>query len=256
MIRLIQLADLHFGREHPQAMPAAIPAIESLHADGLIVAGDLTQRGSRAEFEAAENWLSRLSLPRIIVPGNHDTPLLNLYARVHAPFDRFLDRFRPQFDDLQLNNVRVMGLNTSRGWQVRRNWAEGSVNLEDLDDCIERADSIETPVSAIVCHHPFKAVPRSPLQTRTRRGDRASKRLARSPVKMLLTGHVHQPSVHQWREGDGQYLAIGAGTLSNRLRDWPPSFNEILIDDGHITVNAHTFSEGRFSPFKMGSFKV
>ena len=57
MTRLIQIADIHFGREDPAAINAAGDLISSLDPDGLLVCGDLTQRGKRSEFEAAAEWL-------------------------------------------------------------------------------------------------------------------------------------------------------------------------------------------------------
>lgn len=252
MMKLIQVADLHFGRECKPAITAAISAINSLQANALIVAGDLTQRGKTSEFEAARDWLSQISLPQIVVPGNHDTPMLNLYARAHEPFKRFCELFGEDMQTLKFPDLKIVGLNTARGWQVRRNWAEGSVNLDDLQDALG-----DTPeLKALVCHHPLRPVPGAPLTTRTKRGARASQAIAKSNVRMLFTGHVHQPAIQNWREEGGQYLAIGAGTLSDRLREWPPSFNEIQLNNGQVQVIAHAYEGTRFVPRKLGTFTL
>lgn len=252
MIRLVQVADLHFGRECKPAIAAAIPVIKSLSPDALIVAGDLTQRGKFSEFEAAHSWLSEFDMPQIVVPGNHDTPMLNMYARVHAPFERFCELFGSKMKSIQVGNLKIAGLNTARGWQVRRNWAEGAVNLDNLEEAL----GDEADLKALVCHHPFRAVPGAPLKTRTRRGARASQHIARSNVRLLFTGHVHQPGVQTWREDGGQYLAIGAGTLSDRLREWPPSFNEVIVEDGQARIVAHAFESGRFVSHRLGTFTL
>ena len=58
----------------------------------------------------------------------------------------------------------------------------------------------------------------------------------------MLTGHVHDPFdlVH---EVDGRKIRmIGAGTLSERVRDTPPSFNEIRIEHGRFDVKLRTLS--------------
>jgi len=77
MMRIIQLADLHFGSENPAAIADAAELIASEAPDALMICGDLTQRGARSEFEAAHAWLDQFDVPQLVVPGNHDTPLLN-----------------------------------------------------------------------------------------------------------------------------------------------------------------------------------
>lgn len=232
MIRLAQLSDLHFGAEDARAIAQAAEWIRAERPDALVVCGDLTQRGKRREFEAARAWLEAFDLPRLVVPGNHDTPLLNLPARMSDPFERYRDYFGAASPDLELGDWQISGLNTARGWQARANWAEGVVNLEDFAGRLQDA----TPRQIIVCHHPFRSPPQTPLRTSTRRGEAAETLLQESPARLLLTGHVHAPSAALRQSGAGSYLAISAGTLSSRLRDKPPSFNQLVIEG--LTVRA------------------
>ena len=44
-MRIVQLADLHFGAEDPRAMEAAAAQITELQPDVIVVSGDMTQRG-------------------------------------------------------------------------------------------------------------------------------------------------------------------------------------------------------------------
>lgn len=57
--------------------------------DAIVIAGDITQAGKRSEFEAARIWFDSLGAPVISAPGNHDTPVYHLPARMVAPFDRY-----------------------------------------------------------------------------------------------------------------------------------------------------------------------
>ena len=163
MTRIVQVADIHFGTENPVALDAFETAVAESDVDAIAVCGDLTQRGKRSEFRAARDWIDRFDLPRLVVAGNHDTPLLNLYERVVSPFERHDDYFGDLAAPLDLEGAVVVGINTSRGWQTRKNWAEGSVNLEDLESAIEATQSAtrDGKTGFLICHHPFLS-PRPP----------------------------------------------------------------------------------------------
>ncbi|WP_084399785.1 metallophosphoesterase family protein [Henriciella aquimarina] len=252
MTRLIQLADIHFGTENPVALEAFEAALDGIVPDALAVCGDLTQRGKRSEFEAARDWLDGFDMPKLVVPGNHDTPLLNLYERVVSPFERHERYFSDMADPVELDGAILTGINTSRGWQTRRNWAEGSVNLEDLEDAIAGTEAAARAGKTVfmICHHPFLSPPDAPMRTATRRGRRASRRLAQSPAGFLLTGHVHTPSVTVVDDRDQAYIAVSAGTLSTRIRTSPASFNLIDLTNGQCQVSVYKLHGDRFVPEK------
>ncbi len=252
-MKLFHISDIHFGREDENAL-AQVETQFRLHKPAaLVVSGDVSQRGKRSEFRAARRWLDKFNAPRIVVPGNHDTPLLHLPARIVAPFDRFDEYFLKFRDALSLSGTYISGLNTARGWQARRNWAEGSVNLEDLDAEISRVEDQTSTLNFLTCHHPFEPHPDAPLQTRTSRGSRASEALAKSRFGFLLVGHVHKPSVNKVVHGECSYISLCAGTLSNRLRDMKPSFNLIEITEDHVDARAILIGPGQqTSVMKLG----
>lgn len=238
-MRLIQISDIHFGTEDQHAIHAATTYLRNEPYDGLIVCGDLTQRGKNIEFDAAKRWLEQFDVPRLVVAGNHDTPLLNVVERARQPFSRFNSRFKPYTNYLKIDNWNLFGMNTARGWQKRRNWAEGVVNLDTLQTHLDNAPE----TSLLVCHHPFESPPGSPLRTSTRHGLKAGARLAASRLNVLLSGHVHAPSATVWEHSRGKYLAISSGTLSTRLRHSPPSFNCLDINNGCLSVTVHDLSQ-------------
>ncbi|MEQ8556914.1 MAG: metallophosphoesterase [Henriciella sp.] len=250
MTRIIQLADIHFGTENPVALEAFETALAETDVDAMAICGDLTQRGKRAEFGAARDWLDRFAMPKLVVAGNHDTPLLNLYERVVSPFERHDTYFDDLAEPVEVDGAVLTGINTSRGWQTRKNWAEGSVNLEDLEAAIADTDQATGTgkTAFLICHHPFLSPPDAPMRTATRRGRRASRRLAQSKVGFLLTGHVHSPSVTVVDDEGDSYVAVSAGTLSTRLRKRPASFNIIELSDEVCTVTVFNLHGDRFVP--------
>lgn len=253
-MRIAHFADLHFGREDRKALQAASDLVQELEVDAIVIAGDLTQRGKREEFDAAQTWLSQFHAPILCVPGNHDTPLMNLPARAADAFGRYDRYFGGRSVPLDIDGVSIRGLNTARGWQTRMNWAEGRVNLDDLDSAIGPAEG--GGLRIIACHHPFISPAKASLQTATKRGEEASRRVAESPVQIIMTGHVHTPHAEVIRDGAGGYIAITAGTLSTRLRAQPPAFNILSIRDGIAVLNVQSFRDGSFHESTHGCWDI
>lgn len=89
----------------------------------------------------------------------------------------------------------------------------------------------------VACHHPLiEAGTRG--TSRTRGGRRALAALAAAGADAVLTGHVHDPFDVAHASGGGDVRLIGAGTLSERVRESPPSFNEVRIGEAGIETIA------------------
>tara|TARA_R100001086_G_scaffold239470_1_gene164879 strand:+ start:1319 stop:2071 length:753 start_codon:yes stop_codon:yes gene_type:complete len=239
------MADIHFGVEDPVALNAVHEWTLANRPDGVIVAGDLTQRGKRSEFEAARTWIDSIPGRKLVVAGNHDTPLLNMWSRTSQPFSRHDRYFSDLAKPLEFEDVRVSGINTARGWQARKNWAEGVVNLQEMEAALDSTNDRDTQIDVLVCHHPFLPNPAAPLKTRTYRGKRASEKMIALQTDLLLTGHVHVPGLIRHTHGQSSYASISAGTLSLRTRQHKPSFNLICIEGQAIEMQIYTIENGR-----------
>ncbi len=87
---LLQISDPHFGTEQPAVVEALLRLAQEIQPAAVIVSGDITQRARRAQFEAAREFVSRLSPPAVVaIPGNHDIPLFNVIARMFHPYAGF-----------------------------------------------------------------------------------------------------------------------------------------------------------------------
>lgn len=254
-MKLIHVADIHVGATSDALLEAARRSIIEQKGAALVVSGDLTQRGTREEFRGAREWVNTLQMNSIVVPGNHDTPLLHAGHRLFKPFGRYADYFGDLTRSLRVEDVHLFPLNTARGWQTRTNWAEGSVDLGDLDEMITEAGDHDT-LPVMICHHPFTPLHGAGLRTRTRRGDVASERLAKSRFEILLTGHVHTPHAEWIAKPQGRYLSISAGTLSLRLRKSPPGYNVIEVSKTEITVTPFSYEGDEFRPLAEQSFSL
>ena len=82
MRRIAHISDLHFGADDPQVAEGLLEHLTQRLPDLVAVSGDLTQRARRSQFIAARAYLDRITAPKLIVPGNHDVPLYNVFDRV------------------------------------------------------------------------------------------------------------------------------------------------------------------------------
>jgi 3',5'-cyclic AMP phosphodiesterase CpdA len=252
MARILHLSDIHFGGENTAATDAALRFAEADSPDLILVTGDLTLNGLPREFKAAEAWLRRLPQPWLATPGNHDTPYWNLVLRALAPFARYGRWIGGAFGELAAaDGVVVQTVTTARGAQPRLDWSKGAINLEVCQKAVERFGA--APVGAlrlVACHHPLIETTGAPVTGGVHRGAEAAAILANGGVDAILTGHVHNPFASALACADGKTYAVGAGTLSLRLRGTPPSFNRICTTDDTLTVEAMAWTGSHFEPYR------
>jgi len=258
MTSIIQFADIHFGVEDKAAMAAVKDTVDGLKPDVTLICGDITQNGKKEEFYAARDWIRTLSGPKVITPGNHDTPMFGIFQRLFDPFGRYnriiAPLSEPHYTD---QNVCIMPINTSRGVQAKADWSLGVVDIEELEKCVKvmQATAPQT-VKLFIAHHPFIYPPSSPLQKKTEFGPKALKRLSELNIDGVLTGHVHTPFMLDRQPDETEILSIGAGTLSVRRRDKPASFNHMKIDGEMILVTEIFWDNDKFETGRIFTKKI
>ena len=94
MRRVAHISDVHFGRTECSVVNRLVEIINELEPQLVVVSGDLTQRARSSQFVEAREFLDRLPKPQIVVPGNHDVPLYNIYKRFLEPLDNFKNILR------------------------------------------------------------------------------------------------------------------------------------------------------------------
>ncbi len=248
MTSIIQFSDIHFGVEDRDAMAAVKAYTDTLKPDCILICGDITQDGKVSEFEAARDWINSFNVPRVITPGNHDTPVFNIFHRLFKPWGRY-DRFiaplsEPHYAD---KNVMIVTMNTARGVQAKLDWSLGVVDMAVLKSCVQSLHGAEPgSLKMIAVHHPLIYPENSPLDKTTKRGEAAIAALSDANVDAVLSGHIHMPFFKDRKPGETGLVSIGSGTLSTRMRGVPASFNHIQIDDEYLSVTAIDWIDGKF----------
>ena len=254
-LRLLHLSDIHFGCENVEALAAASDYAAATPFDALVVTGDITQFGWRAEFDAASTWLRGIAGPVICTPGNHDTPYLGVVDRLLWPFARFTASIgAADSASWRCPGLSLQAINTARGVQVRLNWSKGAVRTRDAHRAVEALEGPDDALRVVICHHPLMEVTGGPMTARVRGGRRASEILATGQTDLILTGHIHMPFAHPLPFGDRKTYAVGASTLSLRERGCPPGFNVIEADDDVITITALGWTGRGLEPQRTWSF--
>jgi 3',5'-cyclic AMP phosphodiesterase CpdA len=232
MIRLFHVSDIHFGAEDQAALDWFAGLVHAEQPDAVIMTGDLTMRARAHEFEAAAKWLERLERPVTVEVGNHDLPYFNLWSRFVTPYKRYKSLERMIERPLDIRGVSVVPLKTTARFQLRLNWSKGYVSSRALSETLAGVEAVpKGNLILVACHHPLvEAGTRS--SGSTRRGPAALAALAQAGAHAVLTGHVHDPFEVEHATPGGAVRLIGAGTLSERVRDSRPSFNELRVSDG------------------------
>ena len=240
---IFHLSDIHFGLEDREALDWVKHEIAERRPHAVTITGDLTMRARHREFDAARRWILSLDVPVTVEVGNHDMPYFNPVERFFAPYKRFKGMERVVERELSLPGLSLIPLKTAVRGQPRFNWSKGWVTDGALKKCLAAIDALPPGCRALVAvHHPLREVGTEGTAL-TKHGERALAELARRPVEAVLSGHVHDAFDITEPTPNGPVRMIGAGTLSQRVRSTPPSFNQIVWNGESLSVDVRTLDE-------------
>lgn len=259
MRTLVHLSDLHFGRVDDALLAPLRERIEAIAPDVLVVSGDLTQRAKAEQFEQARAYLDTLPGPQIIVPGNHDISLYNVFRRFVLPLDRYkryiTDDLSPSYVD---DEIAVLGVNTARSLTIK----DGRVNEEQIQDIQRQLEGLDPNITrVIVTHHPFDLPETFDERDLLGRAPMAMEVFAKSGVDILLAGHMHvshaASTASRYRIDEFAALVIQAGTAtSTRGRGETNSFNVVRIEHERVEVERFGWDDvhKEFAPVNTETF--
>jgi len=258
MRTVVHLSDLHFGRVDEVLLDPLTACVEALAPDVVVVSGDLTQRAKNAQFEQASRFLARLPRPQVVVPGNHDVPLYNVFDRFMRPLAKYKRHIGPELAPSHVDDeLAVFGLNTARSLVVKN----GRVNPEQLQALRDAMSGLpQQVVKVVVTHHPFDVAPNVDDDELVGRAPLAMRVFAECGVDVLLAGHLHVS--HSADTGDRYALAgyealvVSAGTAtSTRGRGEVNSFNVMRLEKPRVEVERWQW-QARTGRFERASVEV
>jgi 3',5'-cyclic AMP phosphodiesterase CpdA len=248
---IAHLSDLHFGREDPRIAEELAAEIVALSPSLVAISGDLTQRARRRQYRAARAFLDRIPFARIVVPGNHDIPLYDLYSRFFRPLHRWRryidEEIDPVYEDAEMI---VAGVSTARS----NVWKGGRISIRQIETVRATICASRAPFAVLVAHHPFTPLPMLPRETLVGRSLRALRAFEECGVHLILTGHLHRGHSGDVRDHyhvlDNSVLTAHASTsISNRRRGEPNSFNFITLspDRQEVEIAVREWDGTRFT---------
>lgn len=238
---LVQLTDPHVHGEEPwrlERLTAAVDAVLALGVQpaGVVVTGDLADRGDPAEYAVVAGQLARIDAPLVVLPGNKDdrATMRAAFGLPGAPADRVQGV-------AVCGGLRVIACDTQIPGEL-----PGDLDVDWL--ARELAADRATPTIVAMHHPPFRigvaAVDAIGLPAEQRAALDAL--LADAPnVLRVIAGHVHRTSVGSI----GGVPASTSSSVSFQLAldlaggelglapDEPPAFAVHVLVDGDLVTH-------------------
>ena len=223
----MQLSDMHFGTEQPAVVEALVALALQQRPDLLVLSGDITQRARPAEFQAARAFMNRLGAPMLAIPGNHDIPLFNVWARLQRPYADHMAVFGSELEPVHASpDLLVVGVNTTRA----RRHKDGEVSAQQVERVAQLLQGATAAQLRLVVVHQPVAVTRAEDRPNLLHGHaQALKRWAAAGADLVMGGHIHLPYVLEIQGLARAMWAVQAGTaVSSRVRPGAPNSVNLL----------------------------
>ena len=227
MTTLLQISDTHFGTEQAPVVQALAALAQQQRPDVIVLSGDITQRARPAQFAAARAFAQGLGAPLLAVPGNHDIPLLDVWARLNHPYARYSAAFGVDLEPVhRCADLLVACVNTTRAWRHKH----GEISAQQIERVAQLvAGAAPAQLRVVVVHQPV-AVPRTQDEPDLLRGhEPALQRWAAAGADIVMGGHIHLPYVMALPGLARPLWAVQAGTaVSARVRAGVPNSVNLL----------------------------
>lgn len=249
MRRIVHLSDLHFGRVDAALLEPLCEKVHSLAPHLVVVSGDLTQRAKPDQFREARHFLDALPRPQLVVPGNHDVPLYNVFQRFFSPLDEFKRHISGELEPTYMDDaLAVVGVNTARS-AVFKGGRINEAQIERVRDLLCPLPGHLTKI--VVTHHPFDLPPGHASRQLVGRSREAMQTFAACGADILLSGHLHASHASDTRLryeiDDFAALVVQAGTAtSTRGRGEANSFNVLRIEHPNVRVERMSWTGADF----------
>ncbi|NIO36818.1 hypothetical protein GTO27_03845 [Candidatus Bathyarchaeota archaeon] len=216
---IVQFSDTHITSGSSFNAIAFIRAAEQvnhLDIDYLIHSGDVTERGTREDYELARQLLSTIKKKMIYIIGNHDARNVG-----YELFGKYIGSIEPVFMD---DRVMIAGFDSTI--PDRDEGRFGARHILKLKRILRKEGEDRTKI--VVFHHHLLPIPKAGRERSmiVDAGD-VLKAVLDYNVDLVLNGHRHSPNIFRVEDT----VVINSGTLSHyktRAGDYH-SYNIIKI---------------------------
>jgi 3',5'-cyclic-AMP phosphodiesterase len=253
-MKIIHLTDTHlvspgqtlYGLDPQSRLDAAVLDINRNQgdADVVVVTGDLTHWGEEAAYHAFKSSMAELTVPYVVLVGNHDKRNACRAILSAAPIDSdgYIQGYR---DTVQGRFIFLDTLDEhSHAGQLcerRLGWLKHTL-----------AQSGDVGHLYIFMHHPpftvgIQAMDDIALAQRIEFADAIAPYAAN--IRHIFFGHVHRPIAGHWRgipfstvRGTNHQVAFDLDPNGPHLASHePPAYGVVLISDETVVVHTHDY---------------
>lgn len=261
MRKIVHISDIHFGTADHAVVGRAVEKINEIGPDVVVVSGDLTQRAKSDEFKQARAFLDRLPTPQIVVPGNHDVPLYNVFDRFFRRLHKFEKHITSDLTPTYIDEeLAIVGVNTARSLTIKG----GRINNKQIDYIRATFGGLGPGLlKMVVTHHPFDLPEGFDEDDVVGRARKAMPLIADCGGEVFLAGHLHVSNIETTAkrytlENGRVALVVQAGTAASvRVRGEANSFNVIEFDRPALGITRFECSspEQGFGPAEHKAYR-
>ncbi len=228
---LLQISDPHFGTEQSPVVAALVALVRAQRPDVVVFSGDITQRARRAQFQAARAFADALQTRWVAIPGNHDIPLFNVFARVLAPYSGYRRAFAAELEpELESAAFFIVCVNTTRPSR-HKDGAISAMQIERVAQRLRHAPADRLRI--VVIHQPMLAIRQQDELNLVHGHEAAACAWSQAGADIVMGGHIHLPYIRSLHDRFGdlprRVWAVQAGTaVSRRIRDAIPNSVNLL----------------------------
>jgi len=267
MLTLLHASDLHFGKHFdPEASEALLRFADALSPDVVVLSGDFTQRAKVREFEAAREYLARLSsFPVVVTPGNHDVPLYRIAERAFTPHRNYQEFVSGELNTLtRVPGATVVALDSSAPRSAIVNGRLSDAQLRFAAGAFQEAGPDE--IRILVTHHNLARAPDYGPEQVLPAYRRYLEAFSRMGVELILGGHLHRAyvasslDVYPQEPGARSLTLVHSGTTTSRRgrarERGVNSLNVLRIAPETLEITIHRLSKGSGNFEQAGSCTV
>lgn len=253
MSAILQVSDTHFGTERALVVQALVQLARRMRPELVVLSGDITQRARARQFQAARAFMDQLGSPRLVVPGNHDIPLFNLWGRLMRPYAghraAFGDELEPRFVSAGL---MVLAVNTTRAYR-HKNGEVSPAQMARVAGQLAQAGPAQLRV--VVVHQPIDVQRPQDVPDRLIGHAAAQEAWAAAGADLVMGGHIHLPFVMPLPGLARPLWAVQAGTaVSHRVRPGAP--NSVNLVRWHAADRACAVEQWDYSATEQAFVQV
>lgn len=226
-ITVAQITDSHLKREPgagdrspDEMLRRAVELVAQARPDVLLLTGDIADDGSTEALERVAQAVKVLGVPVLATSGNHDDP-----AVVTAVLGAV--------DEMSIGGWRLLLANTTI---PKTEW--GRIDVPELLGRLGPDAGVPT---LLALHHPPISTSTHPWMRLEGGSDLATALAARSDVRVVLSGHLHEAFNVVF--GGVSYIGCSSSLYAIKHRN-----NDFILDNGHVGALALSLAaDGDFS---------